>query len=466
MMNARRSTRLVAFGAAVALLTTLMSGLVAGADPAPSGVAIEPAPAVTLPPEFDEFYRPAAGLVADAEPGEILRARAILPAFFGILHMDVDAFQLLYRTNNSQGQPIATVTTILTPRGPAPAGGRKLLSYQIAEDSAAQYCAPSYVVQSGAIPADYVNAAEILIPIAAGLGQGWTVAMPDYEGPNSAYGASRLGAQATLDGIRAAENFAPSELNGPSTPAALWGYSGGTIPTAFAAEIKDEYAPDLNIVGAASGGVAAADFEAVVRHNNNGLYAGLISGAFVGIATEYPDMQRVLRERVDIVGQFVLASKKFLCHPMGTAVFPGLNYLGTFQGADPLLIPEIKHAIMDNSLGQRTPTVPVFMYHAQNDEIIPIAGTDRIYEKYCNEGAPSVTYVREFLAEHISGIFTQLPSGFYWLKDRLEGVPAPAGCTSTSPQTLVNDPQFGPGLAAILPAAAQALVGQAIGAGR
>lgn len=77
-----------------------------------------------------------------------------------------------------------------------------------------------------------------------------------------------------------------------------------------------------------------------------------------------------------------------------------------------------------------------------------------------------MTYVREFLAEHISGIFTQLPSGFYWLKDRLEGVPAPAGCTSTSPQTLVNDPQFGPGLAAILPAAAQALVGQAIGAGR
>ncbi|MFD0365216.1 hypothetical protein ACFQZZ_27605 [Nocardia sp. GCM10030253] len=75
--------------------------------------------------------------------------------------------------NNSHGEAIATVTTILRPRGAAPEGGRKLLSYQIAEDSGAQYCAPSYVIQSGAIPVDYVNAAETLIPIAAGLGRGW-----------------------------------------------------------------------------------------------------------------------------------------------------------------------------------------------------------------------------------------------------------------------------------------------------
>ncbi|MBJ8344792.1 lipase family protein [Antrihabitans sp. YC2-6] len=466
MTNARRSIRVLTLAAVAALAAPLLTGLVATADPAPADVAIEPAPAVTLPPEFDDFYRPAAGLVAAAEPGEILRARAILPAFFGILHMDVDAWQLLYRTTNSHGEPIATVTTILTPRGPAPAGGRKLLSYQIAEDSAAQYCAPSYVVQSGAIPADYVNAAEILIPIAAGLGHGWTVALPDYEGPNSAYGASRLGAHATLDGIRAAENFAPSELDGPATPTALWGYSGGTIPTSFVAEIKDEYAPELNIVGTASGGVAAADYETLVRHNNNGVYAGLISGAFVGIATEYPEMQRVMRERVDPLGQFVLASKKVLCHPMGTSVFPGLNYMGTFQGADPLALPEIRDAIMDNSLGQRTPTVPVYIYHAQNDEIIPIAGTDRIVDKYCSAGAPSVTYVREFLAEHISGVGTHLPGAFYWIQDRLNGVPAPAGCTITSPTTSVTDPKFAQGLSDILPLAGQALIGHAIGTGR
>ncbi|WP_069160697.1 lipase family protein [Nocardia altamirensis] len=462
-MSVRNGGRVVVLGVIVLMASWMALGSGQAAPGEQEGVRVEPAPALTLPPELDDFYRPSAGAVAAAQPGEILRARAIYPAFMGILQLNVDAWQLLYRTTNSHGEPIATVTTILKPRGPAPAGGAKLLSYQIAEDSGAQYCAPSYVAQSGAIPVDYVNAAETLIPIAAGLGQGWTVAMPDYQGQNSAYGASRMNAQATLDGIRAAENFAPAQLNGPSTPAALWGYSGGTIPSSFVPEIKESYAPELNIVGSASGGVAPADFAAVVRHNNNGVYAGLISAAFVGIATEYPEMQRVLRERVDLLGQFVLASKKVLCHPQGALVFPGLNYLGTFQGADPLAMPEIKEAITDNSLGQRKPSVPIYFYHAQNDELIPIAGTDAVVDKYCAEGGPSVTYVREFAAEHLSGVVTHLPGAFYWLKDRLNGVPAPAGCSISSPVSTIPDPQFGHALAEILPPMAQALVGYAIG---
>ncbi|GAA5101529.1 lipase family protein [Nocardia iowensis] len=462
-MSVRNGGRVVVLGV-IALMTawmTLGSGQATPEEPA--GVRVEPAPALTLPPELDDFYKPAAGLVAAAQPGEILRARAIYPAFMGILQLNVDGWQLLYRTTNSHGEPIATVTTILKPRGPAPAGGSKLLSYQIAEDSVAQYCAPSYVIQSGAIPVDYVNAAETLIPIAAGLGQGWTVSIPDYEGPNSAYGASRMNAQATLDGIRAAENFAPAQLNGPSTPTALWGYSGGAIPSSFVPEIKDSYAPELNIVGVAAGGVAPADYETLVRHNNNGVYAGLVSAAFVGIATEYPEMQRVLRERVDLVGQFVFASKKILCHPQGATLFPGFNYMGTFQGGDPLSLPAIRDAIADNSLGQRTPTVPIYFYHAQNDELIPIGGTDAVVDKYCREGAPSVTYVREFAAEHISGVVSHVPGAFSWLKDRLNGVAAREGCSITSPVSTIPDPQFGQGLSEILPPMAQALVGQAIG---
>ncbi len=465
MHRMRHWSRLLPVSAVVALSVSLLSGALAEADPAtpPQGVRIEPVPSLTLPPELDDFYRPAAGDVAAAAPGQILRARGIAPAFFGILNLDADAWQLLYRTNDSHGQPIATVTTVIKPRGPAPAGGRKLLSYQIAEDSAAQYCAPSYVIQHGSIPADYVNAAETLIPIAAGVGQGWTVALPDYEGPNSAYGASRMNAQATLDGIRAAENFAPAQLSGPSTPTALWGYSGGTIPSSFVPEIKASYAPELNIVGSASGGVAPSDFAAVVRHNNNGVYAGLISAAFVGIATEYPDMQAVMQERVDLLGQFILTSKKILCHPTGSVLFPGFNYLGTFQGGDPLSLPAVKQAIADNSLGQAIPSVPIYFYHAQNDELIPIGGTDAVVDKYCREGAPSVTYVREFLAEHLSGVVSHIPGAFYWIKDRLNGVPATPGCTITSPTSSVSDPQFGAGLGEILPVIAQALVGMAIG---
>ncbi|MEV6555984.1 lipase family protein [Nocardia sp. NPDC051756] len=447
------------------LLLSLSTPLLATAEPPDTAVRIEPTPALTLPPELDEFYKPAAGVVAAAEPGQVLRARTITPAYFGFAQLNIDAWQLLYRTTNSFGEAISTVTTVLKPRGRAPEGGRKLLSYQIAEDSAAQYCAPSYVVQSGSIPADYVNAAEILIPIAAGIGQGWTVALPDYEGPNSAYGVSRISAQATLDGIRAVESFAPAQLSGVDTPTALWGYSGGTIPSSFAAELKQQYAPELNIVGIAAGGVAAADFPEALRHNNGGVYTGLLTGVLAGFANEYPEFRQLIRDRVDPLGQLLIGSKLILCHPMGTAIVPFYNFFGAFRGGNPLDEPVVRRMIADNALGQATPSVPVYIYHAQNDEILPGSAVDRLVDKYCAEGAPSVTYVRELLAEHISGVATHLPGAFHWLRDRLNGVPAQPGCAISSPATTVTDPQFAQAATEILPTAVQALLGQAIGAG-
>ncbi|MEC3953538.1 lipase family protein [Nocardia sp. CDC153] len=457
--------RLLAAGAAAALLLAVQATAYAEET---KDIAVEPPPAVTLPPEVDDFYSPPAGQVAAARPGEILRARRINPAYFGFVQLNIDAWQLSYRTTNSFGAAISTVTTVLVPRGPAPEGGRKLLSYQIAEDSAAQYCAPSYVIQSGALPLDYVNAAETMIPIAAGVGQGWTVVIPDYEGPHSSYGTSKLNAQATLDGIRAAESFSPAQLSGTATPTALWGYSGGTVPSSFAAEIAKDYAPELNIAGVAAGGIAAADYPTALRHNNRGLYTGLVMGVFAGIAGEYPEVRDMLRDNVvDPVTQLLLASKQLLCHPTGTALVPFYDYLGAFgyQG-DPLQHPAVQRFLAENSLGQRTPSMPIYIYHAQYDEILPNAGVDRLVDKYCGEGAPSVVYERELVAEHISGFAGQLPGAFGWLRDRLDGVPAPEGCTITDPTLILAEPRFWQTLGEILPTAVQALVGQAIGAGK
>ncbi|WP_067545617.1 lipase family protein [Nocardia crassostreae] len=463
-MTSRRWGRLLAAGVTIGLLFEA-APVIAVAEPSKE-VAIKPPPAVTLPPEFDEFYAPEAGLVAAAQPGEILRVRRIMPALFGFVHLNVDAWQLLYRTTNSFGDAIATVTTVLVPKAPPPEGGRKLLSYQIAEDSAAQYCAPSYVIQSGAIPFDYVNAAEVLIPIAAGVGEGWTVALPDYEGPKSSYGTSKLNAQTTLDGIRAVENFAPAQLSGPETPTALWGYSGGTVPSSFAAEIAQTYAPELNIVGVAAGGIAAADFGHALRHNNRGLYTGLVMGVFAGNANEYPEVREMLRNGiVDPVSQLLLASKSLLCHPMGTALVPFYDYLGAFQG-DPLQHPAIQRFLAENSLGQATPDMPVYIYHAQFDEILPNAGVNRLVDKYCAEGAPSVTYERELVGEHISGVAAQLPGAIKFLRDRLNGVPAVTGCSISSPTFVMAEPRFWQTASEVLPTALAALLGQAIGTGR
>ncbi|WP_029902860.1 lipase family protein [Nocardia brasiliensis] len=258
-----------------------------------------------------------------------------------LVPFNIDAWQLLYRTNDSHGNPIATVTTVVKPRGPAPAEGFKLLSYQVAEDSTAQYCAMSYVVQQGSIPVDYVNSAEVSLAIALGISQGWVVSIPDYQGPGSAYGAAILGGQATLDGIRATQNFIPAQLT-PDARVGVMGYSGGSIPTGWVAENHGEYAPEINIVGVTMGGVAMADLRAVLRSNNFNLGAGLIGAALRGFATEYPEVQHVLDTEYDWFGRFMTSIKGMLCHTQGSAFFPWWNYLGSYTGpGDVLDVPEL-----------------------------------------------------------------------------------------------------------------------------
>ncbi|APA99641.1 lipase family protein [Nocardia seriolae] len=240
------------------------------------------------------------------------------------------------------------------------------------------------------------------------------------------------------------------------------------MPSSFAAEIAKDYAPELNIVGVAAGGIAAADYPAELTHNNRGLYSGLVLGVFAGIAGEYPEVRDMLRDSVvDPVAKVLLASKQVLCHPMGTTLVPFYDYLGalSYRG-DPLQAPAVQRFLAENSLGQRTPSMPVYIHHAQYDEILPNAGVDRLVGKYCAEGAPSVVYERELLAEHISGIPGHLPGAFHWLRDRLNGVAAPEGCTITDPTFVMAEPRFWQTLEEILPTAVAALFGQAIGAGR
>jgi hypothetical protein len=182
--------------------------------------------AAPTPPSQDPFYTPPTSL-AQLEPGAIIRSRQVSP--LGLTDAtSTTAYELLYRTTSATGQPTATVTTLLLPAAPA-AGQRKLVSYQTAEDSLTLNCAPSYTIRGGnnGGSTQWAESGEIALLLA----QGWDVSVPDYEGPQSEYGVGPLAGHATLDGIRAVEQFAAAQLEGARTPVGMMGYSGGSIPT-------------------------------------------------------------------------------------------------------------------------------------------------------------------------------------------------------------------------------------------
>ncbi|WP_371307019.1 lipase family protein [Gordonia sp. (in: high G+C Gram-positive bacteria)] len=457
-----------AVGAVAALGAGLLAP-VAMAEPssATQSVKVAPAPPVALPQELDRaFYEPSKSSYASKKPGEIIAARRINAATFGVVPLNVDAWQLSYRSTDSRGEPIAAVTTLLKPRGTIK-GPRKIVSMQLAEDSLAGYCAPSYAVQqwsAAAAVGQVVIPAESII-MQGMLAQGWAVALPDHEGPRHAYGAGPLGARITLDGLRAAKRFGPIGIDDRS-PMGMYGYSGGAIVTGHAAELKQSYAPELNILGAAEGGVPA-DLKVVLNAAQNGATSGLILGAVIGLGREYPYFQRFLDTHVNPVGKAVIAAKDPLCVQHQAMVLPFLNNKGFLNWpGDPVNAPPVKRVLDETRMGKAVPDMPMYIWNSQLDEVIPVGQVNTLVHTYCRTPGAQVTYTRDHLSEHGIAEISGAPLAVLWLKDRLDGTPAARGCTTRDELTMATDARWWPTFSATVGTNIASLFGAALGRGK
>src|SRR4029077_20888027 len=121
------------------------------------------------------------------------------------------------------------------------------------------------------------------------LAQGNAVAIPDAEGPDSEYLADAMEGHAVLDSIRAVEQFKPAEVSGTKTPVAMIGYSGGASDTAAANELQPAYAPELNLVAVAAGGVPAGTYENF-QYLDGSIGAGVLMAVSIGIDRAYPEL--------------------------------------------------------------------------------------------------------------------------------------------------------------------------------
>ncbi|MCP9620635.1 lipase family protein [Nocardia otitidiscaviarum] len=444
----RASKTLVAVAAIAAALPLALSGT-AAADPVPDPpaqpveVPVRPAlpfPQLPLPPGFDpDFYRPAPETYRDKQPGDIIAARQVNLANLSLLPVNIDAWQLSYRSSDSRGEPIAAVATVMKPRGHV--ADRPLFSYQIAEDSTGNYCMPSYQLQMGSVPAPITG--SLLVPaqfleVQAALAQGWAAVVPDHQGPDSAYAAGPLAAHITLDGIRAAQRFAPMELPGTATRVGLMGYSGGAIATGHAAESQADYAPELNVVGAAYGGVPA-DLGAALRLANGNLSSGLILAAVLGLSREYPQLANFLERHMNPLGRGLLAIKDQLCASYQSYLLPFANNLGMLD-ADPFQDPGVLDVLGATRMGRAIPEMPLFLYQANMDWLIPVGPVDDLVDTYCADPNASVDYTRDHFSEHLTLDPIAAPRALLWLKDRFAGVPASPGCRTTDVGSMTLDP--------------------------
>jgi Secretory lipase len=411
-----------------------------------------------LVPDSDPFYLPPSGF-EHAAPGTVLRSRDVELAFLGLIRQPVTATQLLYRTTGRLGDPECTVTTVIVPAQRSAHQPCPVVSYQCAIDAISPRCFPSYAMRRRAHALGALAQLEYLL-VAAALAEGWAVSVPDHEGPHGIWGTPHEPGYRVLDGIRAALSCERLGL-APSAPVGLWGYSGGGLATAWAAEECGGYAPELNVVGAVLGS-PVGDLGHTFRRLNGGIFAGFPATVVSALSDVYPELDRLIQKHATDEGKTMLARVQQM-----TTVHAVLRLFRTDMAdlvdcpLDELLDSrEVQHVFDDIKLGVTAPAPPVLIVQAVHDRIVAVADIDVLADTYIAGGA-RVTYHRDQFSEHLLLHPMSAPMALRWLNDRFEDRPLDDHLVRTTWPTLLN-PLTYRGMWRLGAVAARVLTGRAV----
>ncbi|KAI5965106.1 hypothetical protein KGF57_000899 [Candida theae] len=389
-------------------------------------------------PSQDDFYTPPQGY--ESQPvGSILKKRNVPNPLTSIVTSVrvQNSWQLLVRSEDTFGNPNAIVTTVIQPFN---AKSDKLVSYQTFEDSAKLDCSPSYAIQYGADITTLITEAEMYY-IAALLDQGFYVVTPDYEGPKSAFTVGLQSGRATLNSIRA--TLKSGNLTGvdPNAQTLLWGYSGGSLASGWAAAIQNDYAPELskNLIGAALGGFVT-NITATAEAVDSGPFAGIISNALAGIGNEYPSFKNFLLQKVSPLLSVTYQMGDTHCLLDGVIAYFGnsffTNIIRYFPEGWSLVNQEpVKTILEDNGLiyqsKNSTPQIPLFIYHGSLDGIVPIVNSRKTFNQWCDWGLQSGEYAEDATNGHITESIVGAPAALTWIINRFNGQAPVSGCQHT-----------------------------------
>jgi triacylglycerol lipase len=388
-----------------------------------------------LTPDDDPFYRPPSAY-EQANPGDVLRSRDVKIGFLGLIGQRVSATQLLYRTTNLHNEPEVAVTTVLVPEQRYPGLVCPLLSYQCAIDAVASRCFPSYALRKGAGPIGAFVQSEFLL-VTAALAEGWAVSVPDHEGCHGMWGAPTEPGYRILDGLRAAMRCERLGLS-QSAPIGLWGYSGGGLASAWAAELCRGYAPELNIVGAVLGS-PVGDPGSVARRLNSSFFAGLAALMIAALTHVFPGARQVVDEHATDEGKALLDELQTMTTAQAVWRLRNME-IGSYvdMSADELWdLPEIRHIFDETKLGKSMPRPPVLVVQAVHDPIISVDDIDDLVSTYSRGGA-EVTYHRDRFCDHLLLHPLSAPMTLRWLRDRFAGRPLSEHKTRTKWPTMFN----------------------------
>ncbi|KAF2791184.1 lipase [Melanomma pulvis-pyrius CBS 109.77] len=367
-------------------------------------------PSVHLLPTKDPFYTAPPGYEATS-PGTILRLRVAPGNLSTVVGNCSVAYHILYRTTSTRYRPSYAVTTLYVPKTPS---GKALLSYQYPYNTPDVDRSPSYDFYV-APPADLGEA----------LGLGWLVNVPDHQGPVGVGGMGVGQGLATLDSVRATLSMGTHIGLHDDARYAMWGYSGGSIASEWAAELQAQYAPELHFSGMAIGGTPT-NISSVWVETNGTPYAGMVPLGSTVVTKVYPEAYAYLVDHLKVAGPHNRTEFLRVLHmsaPEAFAFFAGQDMWDYFVDGRAVFEAPILRHLVDGTfyMGYHgVPQMPVFMYHAIHDEVALIGLAEQLRERFCRVHV-DILFERNTVGDHIGELTNGAGRALAWLGTVFQG---------------------------------------------
>ena len=416
-MGVRRCTRwFVAVAAVAGVLSGGLPATAAGDHPLPTD---------------DPFYTYAGVTpLARIAPGTILRERKVTLAL-PQLQTPIQAEQLLFRTRDEVGDPSVEVTTVVDPLHGVT--GTRILAYLSFYDALGPQCDPSYTLTGGYAgnTSNENQAEEEDALLVSNLLQGFTVTIPDFEGTDEHWAAGHEAGYGTLDAIRATETYLKVS---PASRVGMYGYSGGSIAADWAAELAPRYAPALNLVGVAMGGIPVDLAHNLDYVNGSRGWSGVVPAVMVSLTRAF---HLDLSKYASASGRKIFKEVSRQCIGSFLGAYPGLTVakLVKHRYRDILSVPAFRRIanrlIMGSVPGH--PNVPFFMAVGNADGVgdgVMIAkDVQALAHEYCRQGVPVELNVYDGAVHTEAALHFEAPAVAF-LVSRFAGLPMRGNCSS------------------------------------
>ena len=390
---------------ALAMVALLVLGATAGcADDDPKDDSASPAESEAS--ALERFYEVPDDL-EDYEPGELIRQEKAMDLPKGVLH------RVMYASESLQGEEIAVTGLVGIPSAAAPAEGRPVVGYAHWTTGLADECAPSRTLD---------GATTGIIDLF--LGRGLVVAATDYEGLGTPglhpYLVGESEGRGVLDAIRAAKQMPEANAGDKAVVA---GHSQGGHAALFTAQVARDWAPEINLLGAAAGAPPSefSQLEGVVGNGSSLGYMAMIT-AGVNAAIPSAELDAVLtKEAIDLLD---IADRE--CTAAVLNAFSG-KAANDVVVAEPTSIPEWQEAIASIDPGHVKTDVPLLVFHGENDELVPARASEVLFGRLCGLGQ---TIERKVYPGQSHGgvVPAALGDVLGWLDARIAGQPAASTC--------------------------------------